>query len=82
MGLLYGLFQKFIAFDGQFRDRLWADADLPKANKEVRTMFYFTLFKKTVGFQVFIRLTAVMAVIIAPDVCLKLVLFCFEGDVY
>ncbi|XP_071504103.1 dynein axonemal heavy chain 5-like [Diadema antillarum] len=35
LGLLYGLFQKFIAFDNQFRDRLWADADLPKANKEV-----------------------------------------------
>ena len=44
LGLLYGLFQKFIAFDGQFRDRLWADADLPKANKEVTTMLFITLF--------------------------------------
>ncbi|XP_071818739.1 dynein axonemal heavy chain 5-like isoform X4 [Apostichopus japonicus] len=37
LGLLYGLFQKFIAFDGQFRDRLWADADLSKSNSEVET---------------------------------------------
>ncbi|XP_022081686.1 dynein gamma chain, flagellar outer arm-like [Acanthaster planci] len=35
LGLLYGLFQKFIAFDSQFRDKLWADVDLEKANREV-----------------------------------------------
>ena len=75
MGLLYGLFQKFIAFDGQFRDRLWADADLPKANKEVRKTFYFTLFQKASGFQVFIKLTAVIAVIIAPGCVFLLNLF-------
>ncbi|XP_071801693.1 uncharacterized protein [Asterias amurensis] len=35
LGLLYGLFQKFIAFDAQFRDKLWADVDLEQANREV-----------------------------------------------
>ncbi|XP_066278010.1 uncharacterized protein [Branchiostoma lanceolatum] len=35
LGLLYGLFQKFIAFDNIFRERLWAEVDLEQANKEV-----------------------------------------------
>ncbi|XP_070568705.1 dynein axonemal heavy chain 5-like isoform X4 [Ptychodera flava] len=35
LGLLYGLFQKFIAFDNRFRDTLWADADLQGAHIEV-----------------------------------------------
>ncbi|XP_077977225.1 dynein axonemal heavy chain 8-like isoform X3 [Glandiceps talaboti] len=35
LGLLYGLFQKFIAFDNRFRDSLWADADLREAHIEV-----------------------------------------------
>ncbi|XP_071954985.1 uncharacterized protein [Antedon mediterranea] len=35
LGLLYGLFQKFIAFDAEFRDRLWAEADLPNATQTV-----------------------------------------------
>ncbi|XP_033113255.1 dynein heavy chain 5, axonemal-like isoform X2 [Anneissia japonica] len=35
LGLLYGLFQKFIAFDAQFRDRLWAEAELQNATLTV-----------------------------------------------
>ena len=36
LGMLYGLFQKFIVFDRRFRDTLWEDVDLVLANKEVR----------------------------------------------
>ena len=35
LGLLYGLFQKFIAFDRKFRDTLWEGAKLHDANAEV-----------------------------------------------
>eukprot|EP00795_Rhopilema_esculentum_P017364 gene17364-8957_t len=33
--MLYGLYQKFINFDQSFREQLWAEADLLKANQEV-----------------------------------------------
>ncbi|XP_077973667.1 uncharacterized protein LOC120348568 isoform X2 [Styela clava] len=36
LGMLYGLFQKFIAFDRRFRDTLWENAGLHTANIEVR----------------------------------------------
>ena len=35
LGMLYGLFQKFIRFDDVFRDTLWADVDLDSSNREV-----------------------------------------------
>ena len=35
LGLLYGLYQKFIKFDQYFRDTLWADVDLESAAREV-----------------------------------------------
>ncbi|CAH1799095.1 unnamed protein product [Owenia fusiformis] len=37
LGLLYGLFQKFIRFDSLFRDTLWAEVDLEAATKEVES---------------------------------------------
>ena len=39
LGLLYGLFQKFIAFDRKFRDTLWEGAKLHDANAEVGRTF-------------------------------------------
>jgi len=41
LGMLYGLFQKFIAFDRKFRDTLWEAVDLHAANSEVRSRVYF-----------------------------------------
>lgn len=35
LGMLYGLFQKFIRFDEEFRDTLWADVDLKGAYARV-----------------------------------------------
>ncbi|XP_074662754.1 uncharacterized protein LOC141915202 [Tubulanus polymorphus] len=35
LGQLYGLFQKFIRFDNNFRDTLWSDVDLRNATEEV-----------------------------------------------
>ena len=35
LGMLYGLFQKFIRFDDQFRDTLWSEIDLQSSNREV-----------------------------------------------
>ncbi|XP_028415382.1 dynein heavy chain 8, axonemal-like isoform X2 [Dendronephthya gigantea] len=37
LGLLYGLFQQYISFDESFREKLWADVDLIKANFEVES---------------------------------------------
>ncbi|CAK8694917.1 unnamed protein product [Clavelina lepadiformis] len=36
LGMLYGLFQKFIAFDRKFRDTLWEGVDLYSAHNEVQ----------------------------------------------
>jgi dynein heavy chain len=35
LGLLYGLFQKFIRFDEKFRETLWAEVELQAATHEV-----------------------------------------------
>ena len=35
LGLLYGLFQKFLRFNERFRDTLWAEVDLESETKEV-----------------------------------------------
>ncbi|XP_064629693.1 uncharacterized protein LOC135488785 isoform X2 [Lineus longissimus] len=34
LGMLYGLYQKYIKFDQHFRDTLWADVDLEDSSKE------------------------------------------------
>lgn len=35
LGLLYGLFQRFISFDQSFRDTLWSEVDLIVTNQEM-----------------------------------------------
>lgn len=35
LGLLYGLFQKFLRFNDRFRESLWAEVDLDAETKEV-----------------------------------------------
>ena len=40
LGMLYGLFQKFIRFDEVFRDTLWADVDLESSHREVLQNFF------------------------------------------
>ena len=35
LGMLYGLFQKFIAFDKKIRETLWEGVDLHSAHNEV-----------------------------------------------
>ena len=37
LGMLYGLFQKFLHFDEQFRDCLWSEVDLASYTSEVIT---------------------------------------------
>ena len=36
---LYGLFQKFLRFDGRFKDTLWAEVDLEASAREVSNLF-------------------------------------------
>ncbi|RDD45872.1 Dynein heavy chain 5, axonemal [Trichoplax sp. H2] len=39
LDLLYSLFQRFLAFDAEFRERLWAKADLDNAHRQMEVFW-------------------------------------------
>ena len=55
LGMLYGLFQKFITFDRKFRATLWSDVELVNASIEVYIeIATFTHLRKSLQYSIVI----------------------------